>query len=517
MLHNEGRDHIWAYYTRNLVRPVILARNKVDVIIGNPPWLNYNQTINTLRTELERQSRDLYDLWAGRHYATHQDVAGLFFARSVDLYLKNGGLIGMVMPHSALQAGQYTKWRKGEWQAKATGSGRNRIPGRVLSVDFGYKTPWDLETLEPNNFFPIPASVAFAQRIGEDGKATPLQGDVERWFGKGGLPNVRRAIANITDASLDERSPYAGYSLDGATIYPRCLFFIKESENPALIQAGQTITVNPRRGSQDKDPWRSLDLTAISGQTIEKSHLFDVHLGETVAPYLTLNPLKALLPLKNGSSEIPVDEGGVGGIRVSGLERRMRERWRIVSRSWEANKAAANKLNLFGQLDYYGKLSSQLAWQLEPGDRPVRIAYTKSGQPTAAILSRDVIVDHKVFWTTCRNTQEAHYLLAIVNSDTLYKVVIPLMAKGQFGARDVQKHLWKLPVPEFDASRALHVEVSEAGRAAAAGAAKQLNKLRQERDRVTVTIARRELRKWLRASDEGRAVEETVGRLLGVG
>ena len=116
-LHAEGRNHIWAYYTRNLVRPVALSRSKVDVIVGNPPWLNYNQTVSTLRTELERQSRSIYGIWAGGRYATHQDVAGLFFARSVDLYLKDSGIIGMVMPHSALQTGQYTKWRTGAWQA----------------------------------------------------------------------------------------------------------------------------------------------------------------------------------------------------------------------------------------------------------------------------------------------------------------------------------------------------------------------------------------------------------------
>ena len=49
-LHDEGRNHIWAYYTCNLVRPVALSRSKVDVIVGNPPWLNYNQTISILRT-----------------------------------------------------------------------------------------------------------------------------------------------------------------------------------------------------------------------------------------------------------------------------------------------------------------------------------------------------------------------------------------------------------------------------------------------------------------------------------
>ena len=91
------------------------------------------------------------------------------------------------------------------------------------------------------------------------------------------------------------------------------------------------------------------------------------------------------------------------------------------------------------------------------------------------------------------------------------------MPKGQFGARDLHKHLWKLPIPEFDPDDPLHTEVSAAGKAAAEGAARQLAKLREERDRVTVTIARRELRKWLRASPEGKSVEDLVGRLLNAG
>ena len=108
-LHDRGRDHIWAYYTRNMVRPVALSRARVDVVIGNPPWINYNQTSDILRDELQNLSRNRYGIWAGGRYATHQDVAGLFFARSVDLYLKDGGVIGFVLPHSALQAGQYSK------------------------------------------------------------------------------------------------------------------------------------------------------------------------------------------------------------------------------------------------------------------------------------------------------------------------------------------------------------------------------------------------------------------------
>ena len=112
-LHAEGRNHIWAYYTRNMVRPVALSRAKVDVVVGNPPWLTYNQTADILRSELSDLSKDRYGIWAGGHYATQQNVAALFFARSIDLYLEPGGIIGMVLPHSALQTGQYAKWRPG--------------------------------------------------------------------------------------------------------------------------------------------------------------------------------------------------------------------------------------------------------------------------------------------------------------------------------------------------------------------------------------------------------------------
>ena len=517
-LHHEGRDHIWAYYTRNLVRPVALSRRKVDVVIGNPPWLNYNQTIGALRAELERQSKDIYGIWQGGRYATHQDVAGLFFARSVDLYLKDGGVIGMVMPHSALQTGQYAKWRTGRWHPQGKGRG---APNFIMSVDFSHKAAWDLERLEPNDFFPIASCVVFARSTGKSGLATPLSGEVESWTGAPGEDAYRGTRTAITDTSVVGDSPYAGYSRQGASVVPRCLFFINETENTAIVQAGQTITVNPRRGSQDKKPWNSLDLTAITGQTIEARHVFDVHMGETVVPYATLDPLKAVLPFRKSDAEIPADAKGVGGIRLGSLERRMRERWRTVSNLWETNKAPVNKLDLLGRLDYHRELSSQLEWKLDNSARPVRVVYNRGGQPTAALLGdNSTIVDKTLYWITCKDTQEANYLLAIINSQVLYKAVTPLMSKGQFGARDLEKHLWKLPIPEYDGGNGnpLHAKIAEAGATAAAGASQQLERLRQERgSKLTVTIARRELRKWLRTSEEGAAVEAAVGELLGGG
>ncbi len=507
-LHAKGRDHIWAYYTRNLVRPITLARNKVDVIVGNPPWINYNQTTDVLRDELVNQSRNVYGIWAGGRYATHQDVASLFYARCVDLYLRDDGLIGMVMPHSALQAGQHTKWRTGEW--------KSRGGARTLSVNFQVRKAWDLERLDPNTFFPNASCVVFAKRAGEDGKARALTGTVSQWVGATGSASVRRVDMEITDTSQGISSPYANQTRQGSTMVPRVLFFVNETPNPANVSVPNTITTSPRRGVYDKEPWKSLDLPALNGNTLENEHSFDTHLGETLVPYSTLDPLKVILPVKRGSATIEYDSSNVGGLAANSMERRMRNRWNEINQVWEDHKRSGNELNLIGQIDYYGKLTSQLAWQGDKGNRPVRVVYNQSGAPTAAILRDDeTIVDYTLYWVGCRDISEAHYLAAIINSDQLYAAVQPLMPKGQYGSRHLQKHLWRLPIPEFDASDADHVAVSEAGRDAAAGVERELGNLRQRYpQRLTVTIARREIRKWLRESAEGKRVEGVVGVLL---
>ena len=109
----------------------------------------------------------------------------------------------------------------------------------------------------------------------------------------------------------------------------------------------------------------------------------------------------------------------------------MRERWQTLSTLWEDNKSPVNRLNLLGQLDYLRKLSSQLEWQKNSDDRQVRVVYSKAGEPTAAILhDNTALVENVLFWVPCRNTDEANYLLAIINSDALREAVTPLMTKG---------------------------------------------------------------------------------------
>ena len=89
-LHDAGRDHIWGYYVRNLARPYWLARpaNRVDAVVGNPPWLAYRFMTPAMQTTFKAYSEDR-GLWHGTKVATQQDLSGLFLVRAAERYLQN--------------------------------------------------------------------------------------------------------------------------------------------------------------------------------------------------------------------------------------------------------------------------------------------------------------------------------------------------------------------------------------------------------------------------------------------
>ena len=154
---------------------------------------------------------------------------------------------------------------------------------------------------------------------------------------------------------------------------------------------------------------------------------------------------------------------------------------------------------------------------VDPLNRPT-VFYASSGRPTAAIGFGPSVVESTLYWIECDDWTEADYMVAIINSNTLESQLAPLMPKGQFGARHVQKHLWRLPIPEFDSDESLHLEIAEAGADAALGAEAVWREIEAERraagKSVSVTIARRKIRAWLAESAEGKRVEALVERLL---
>jgi hypothetical protein len=78
-LYLDGRNHIWTFILRNLLRPVWLSHpdHRADVLIGNPPWIVYRHLSAEMKDRL-REALQSYNLWVGGSLATHQDMFALF-------------------------------------------------------------------------------------------------------------------------------------------------------------------------------------------------------------------------------------------------------------------------------------------------------------------------------------------------------------------------------------------------------------------------------------------------------
>jgi SAM-dependent methyltransferase len=490
-MHDDGNDHIWSYYIRNLVRPVWLGRaeNRVDVLIGNPPWLSYRHMPSDMQDAFYHMSDDM-GLWHGKTVATHQDLSGLFVARAAQQYLTIGGSFAFVVPNAALDRGYFKGFR----------SGRYPDPDEQTTVAF--TGSWDLRRLRPH-FFPRGSAVVFGSRTAA--KAVPLPAETERW--KGTLPRSAHTWAEaspymtrqsatlaVSDDDAGDASPYGSRFSAGATIFPHVLFFVQpQPANQLGLGAGRRA-VQSARSSNEKPPWKNLpDMKGV----VETEFVRPVLLGENVIPYRILPARDAVLPVE-GKQLLDGEHPHLD--LYSGLA----EWWRHAEQQWNDHRSS-ERFTLRERLDFRHGLTAQLP------PSPLRIVYGASGMHVVAALveTPNAVTEHKLYWGTIHTHAEGWYLCAILNSPELTQLARPLMSYGK-DERDIDKSIWQLPIPLYNPADAVHQRLSALGhQEAQLVAALDLN---EQRNYITL---RQDVRGVLSAGSGAQEVADIVTELLG--
>ena len=487
-LHDEGRDHIWGYYVRNLARPVWLSRleNRVDVLVGNPPWLSFRFMTPEMQDTFKEMSEQR-NLWHGAKQVTQQDLSGLFVVRSVQRYLKAGGKFGFVMPNAVVDREHFDGFRKGVYPD----------PGTTDPIQVQFDVPWDLRRVRPH-IFPRGSGVAFGRRAKQ---ATPMPDEVLEWSGR-----IKSGYSSWTDVSefLDQQlsrissittpeSEYKPRFTNGASIFPRLLFLAEERDaGPLGIPMGR-VAVKSRRSAYENEPWKDID--DLEG-VVESEFIRPVFLGESVLPFYALPPLRAVIPWEAGGL---LDDSNDRLELHPGLA----EWWHAAEQVWRSN--SSGKLTLSGRLNYHNGLLRQFPIQQH------RIVYVKSGMHLCAARLNDhrAVIDHTLYWATATTEDEATYLCAILNSAKMTELVRPLMSYGK-DERHIDKFVWQLPIPLFDAQSEVHAALAEAGRQLE----DEVGALGFDESKHFVALRRR-IRKHIEESAVGQQVEGLVEKLLG--
>ena len=175
-------------------------------------------------------------------------------------------------------------------------------------------------------------------------------------------------------------------------------------------------------------------------------------LGECILPYRILQTFEGVVPVTAAGAVLDAQAAANRGF--SGLHG-----WMSAAETvWNENRAST--MSLIEQFDYYGKLTAQFPLSAR------RVIYAASGTIPAACLLRDSlgVIEHGIYWTPVTTEAEGDYLVALLNSETARARVAALQARGQWGARHFDKVVFTLPIPRFDETIPLHLELAAAAR-----------------------------------------------------
>nr|WP_255617088.1 N-6 DNA methylase [Aurantimonas sp. VKM B-3413] len=494
-LYLDGRNHIWTFILRNLLRPVWLSHpdHRADVLIGNPPWIVYRHLSAEMQERLREALRS-YGLWVGGNLATQQDMCALFWARGAERYLRDGGTLALVLPYAALNAPVFAGMRDGSIQ-------RVKV---AITGGWGLERVWPIFGAQSGS-----STTSTCVLFGERDRAAPVPAEIDRWVGvlkrrDASEAEASEALAHVRAAwprprTLISASPYRKRFRNGANLFPRRFFLVEHAATGRLPSRREAPRVRGRVGNLDKRPWTGVEPPEGA---VERMFLRQIALGETVAPYRILNLGTGLVPMEDGAilNSATADARGYRGLAA----------WlRDVEGKWNqhSNKAVdgSPRNTLALSLDHLQKLSAQAA------KVSIRVLYSASGTRLSACWLEDdqPVVDKKAYWSAAHSLEEAAYVSAILNTRVVLDRVKDLQPVGQRDPRDFDNLVWTLPIPEFDAAEALHVDLAAAALHAAAVAARV-----ELPDAAHFTTKRRAIRQALAEDGVAETIERLVDALL---
>ena len=494
-LYLDGRNHIWTFILRNLLRPVWLSHpdHRADVLIGNPPWIVYRHLSADMKDRL-REALQSYNLWVGGSLATHQDMFALFWARGAERYLREGGTLALVLPYAALNAPVFASLRDGSMQ-------RVQV---AITGGWGLERVWPIFGAQSGSST-TSTCVLFGKR--DRTGSPPTQFD--RWIGV--LPRRDASEAEAAEAlqhvrvawprprTLISASPYRRRFRQGATLTPRRFFLVEYVASGRLQSRRDAPRLRGRVGNLDKRPWTTVEPPE---GPVERAFVRRIALGESIAPYCLLGLATGVVAMENGIILTSASADANGHRGLAAWLRDAEEKWNENS-----NKATDGtpRVSLSQSLNHLQKLSAQAV------PAPVRIVYPASGTRLSAcwLEDDDIIVDKDAYWSVANSLQEAAYVVAILNSQIVLDRVKDLQPVGQRDPRHFDNLVWTLPIPEFDGRDAVHIDLA----AAALHAAEVAGDVALSDD-AHFTTKRRMIRLALEADGVAEAIERLVDALL---
>jgi type I restriction-modification system DNA methylase subunit len=451
------RDTVWAFILRNAYRPAYLRNTKVDVIVGNPPWLSFRDIAEEAYKDRIKDLTFGYELLekSERKLFTQMDTSTLFFIHCAHEFLTEGGKIAFVMPKTViLPAKQHAGFQR---------NGVTRIH------DFSKVT---VTGLKNQHFFNVKSCV-----IVTDGPTHRESIPMTVW--EGVLPKKNLTLGQSrhmlhTETGLHDfldrthsRSPYFSRAFQGATLNPHTLWFVEPDPSVPLNSARPMLRTSESAYRLCKEKKWKLKVRG----PVESSFLYATVLSDDILPFFVRGLTLTVLPLFiRDDRYIMMNSGELLSEGFEAASDWVKRAEKIFAKGTKNADTSAQ-----GYLNYQQKLTQQNA-----GAQCI-VLYNKSGTNLSAGYITSVrgievkglevqgfVAESVTYRIYTKTEDEALYLIGILNSTVVNKAIKPYQTEGVYhGKRDIHRRPFEVcAIPEFDSADPAHRDIVKLSRLA---------------------------------------------------
>ncbi len=446
-LVSQGKDSIWGFILKNAYRPAFIRQQKVDFVVGNPPWLAYRYIKDATYKARVKEMTLQYELLDRGNVKlfTHIDTSTLFFVHCEREFLKEKGTIAFVLPKTTvLPSQQHAKFQE---------------RGVTEIHDFGDVSP----------LFNVRSVLVIRRRNKNDTRHIPMTEYEGRlpaknmsWVSAKRHLQVNKQTYSFLSTEVKSQYYHPRF-LQGATIVPRCFWFIEPDPEAAPHERAPRFVTSSETLIRSKDEWKE----KLEGQ-IEKESLFETVLAKDIVPFAVLRTELIFLPLQKAKHAVALADR----VRLLELGYVHAAEWmRQAENLWEKGRRSPDR-SLIQWLDYNQKLVRQNV------NADLVLLYNSSGTNLAATLYRPkhsktsltfkangFAADAKTYYYYPSSLEEGDFLSAILNSDIVNLAIKLYQPQGLYGERDICRRPFEVcAIPKFDPANTLHQKLASLGR-----------------------------------------------------
>jgi len=240
---------------------------------------------------------------------------------------------------------------------------------------------------------------------------------------------------------------------------PRSIYFVHVDDLDGKRKPEHLYwaVTDPEQAAQAKKPYDDVKMSGF----VEGRYIYSTAVSRHLVPYSLVGTINVVLPIVEKHGELHV----IKAHELTAQGDREFGKWmKEAEQIWNSKREdKADKQSLYERLDYQKELTRQDLSQR------YLVLYNHSGMNVAAAFfdrgtqKVPFIVDVKLYWAAFSNPEEADYVSAILNSETVNAAIKPFQSVGLLGERDIHKKLLDLPIPQYNHEDAKHRKIAELG------------------------------------------------------